>query len=107
MENWVEIADTGIFSGDEEEEIAGISHAGHLLVLIKVKEDIYALDDNCSHEDARLSEGELFDEEIYCPKHGSRFDIKTGEPGCLPAIKPVRSYPVRVEEGRIYIQWNG
>jgi len=56
----------------------------------------YALDDLCSHDEASLSGGRLTDGEVECPMHGSRFDLKTGKPKCLPAVKPVRTYPVRV-----------
>jgi nitrite reductase/ring-hydroxylating ferredoxin subunit len=68
---------------------------------------VYALDDVCSHEYSRLSEGEIWDDEVYCPKHGSRFCIRSGDVRSFPAFKPVRSYPVKIENGGIYIKTEG
>ncbi len=56
----------------------------------------WAIDDTCSHEDCSLSQGELVGREVECPCHGSRFDLRTGEPLCLPAVLPVATYPVHV-----------
>ena len=68
---------------------------------------ILATDDTCTHEKASLSEGE-FDPhaaQAACPRHGARFDLKTGKALTLPAYKPLRTYPVRVEGGQIQIRW--
>ncbi len=61
-------------------------------------EDWYVIGDRCSHADESLSEGDLWiDEcEIECPKHGSTFDLRTGEPQALPATEPVPVYEVKV-----------
>ena len=72
---------------------------GHRLCVVHFDDDWYAIGDRCSHADWSLSEGDLWVEEreIECPKHGSTFDLKTGEPLALPATKPVPVYDVRVE----------
>ncbi len=72
---------------------------GHRLCVVHLDDDWYAIGDRCSHADWSLSEGDLWVEEreIECPKHGSTFDLKTGEPLALPATKPVPVYDVRVE----------
>ena len=59
---------------------------------------VYAIEDNCSHEDVALSEGEVDIEEcaLECWKHGSLFSLKTGEALSLPAIKSVKTYEIRV-----------
>jgi len=90
---------------NEEEEAIRVEIDGHALALFKLEDGIYVLDDICSHEYSRLSEGEIWDDEVYCPKHGSRFNIRSGAVRGLPAVKPVRSYPVRVEEQRVLVQW--
>jgi 3-phenylpropionate/trans-cinnamate dioxygenase ferredoxin component len=64
---------------------------------------IYAFRDNCSHRDFPLSAGTLEDGQIECTWHGARFDIATGKPTRLPAIKPIQTYEVRVENGDILI----
>ncbi len=57
----------------------------------------YAIEDICTHDGGPLAEGELDGQEVICPRHGARFDIKSGAATCMPAITPVESYPVRVE----------
>ena len=59
--------------------------------------DVHAIGDTCSHAEVSLSEGEVEDCSIECWLHGSRFDLRTGEPLALPAIRPVPVYPVTVE----------
>jgi 3-phenylpropionate/trans-cinnamate dioxygenase ferredoxin subunit len=65
-----------------------------------------AVDDVCSHAEASLSEGEVDtdDETIECPRHGSVFDLRTGQPRSLPATLPVLSFPVKVEGDSIMIE---
>ncbi len=68
----------------------------HRIVLVRIGDDFYALGDRCSHADYSLSEGEVLvdDLEIECWKHGSTFDLRTGEPQSLPATKPVPVFEV-------------
>ena len=72
---------------------------GHRIALVRIGDDFYALGDRCSHEDYSLSEGEVYAEdcELECWKHGSTFDLRTGEPLSLPATKAVPVYEVVVE----------
>ena len=102
MARWVEAAEEGDLQTRMLVEVEGLEYA-----FFRLDDGIYALDDVCSHEFSRLSEGEIWDEDVYCPKHGSRFDIRTGKVRSLPAIKPVNSYPVKVEAGIIYIDVEG
>jgi 3-phenylpropionate/trans-cinnamate dioxygenase ferredoxin component len=69
------------------------------IALVRVDDDFYAVNDRCSHEDYSLSEGEVLSEEceIECWKHGSTFDLRTGEACSLPATKPVPVYRVKVD----------
>ena len=76
---------------------------GLRICVVRIGDDVYAIGDRCSHADVSLSEGEvLADElEIECWKHGSTFDLKTGEPQSLPATKPVPVYEARVVDGQV------
>jgi 3-phenylpropionate/trans-cinnamate dioxygenase ferredoxin subunit len=68
--------------------------------------EIYAIEDRCSHDDGPLAEGE-FDPEactVECPRHGSLFDLKTGNPKTLPAYVPVETFPVSVEDGVVKLE---
>lgn len=63
----------------------------------------YALSDMCSHSEASLADGEVKDCQVECPLHWARFDLVTGRPRSLPALLPVRAYPVTVTEGDVYV----
>ncbi|WP_084072909.1 non-heme iron oxygenase ferredoxin subunit [Demequina sp. NBRC 110052] len=65
--------------------------------------DFYAIDDLCTHGAVSLSEGEVEGCFVECWAHGSRFDVRTGEPDELPAITPVKTYPVRVDGERVLV----
>jgi 3-phenylpropionate/trans-cinnamate dioxygenase ferredoxin component len=78
---------------------------GHPVAVFRTEEGIFALDDICSHEYSRLSEGEIWAGEVYCQKHGSRFNLATGAVTGLPATQPVRTWQVKVQEGEIWIAW--
>jgi 3-phenylpropionate/trans-cinnamate dioxygenase ferredoxin subunit len=77
----------------------------HRIALVRVDDEFYALDDTCSHEDYSLSEGEVYGEEceLECWKHGSVFDLRTGEPRSLPATKPVAVYRVEVHDDDVMV----
>ena len=63
----------------------------------------YAIGDTCSHEEASLSEGDVFGDCVECPLHGAEFDITTGKNLTLPAVSPVPSYPVKLEGDAILV----
>jgi len=66
--------------------------------------NFYALNDICTHEEFFLSDGELWGMDVECPQHGSRFNLQTGKVTGLPAVIPAKTYPVKVEEGDVYIE---
>ena len=76
------------------------------IALVRIGDDFYAIGDTCSHEDYSLSEGDvLADEcEIECWKHGSTFDLTTGEPRSLPATKPVPVYQVVLDGDAVFVE---
>ena len=66
-------------------------------------DNFYAVRDECSHASVALSEGEVDGCTLECWLHGSRFDLRTGEPTGLPAIEPVAIFPVEIRDGDIYV----
>jgi 3-phenylpropionate/trans-cinnamate dioxygenase ferredoxin subunit len=66
--------------------------------------DLYAIGDECSHEDIELSDGDLDGCDVVCPAHGSCFDVRTGKPDGLPATAPVPTYAVHVEGGEVFVE---
>ena len=66
-------------------------------------DQFYAVRDECSHAAVALSEGEVDGCALECWLHGSRFDLRTGEPSGLPATEPVATFPVEIRDGDIYV----
>jgi 3-phenylpropionate/trans-cinnamate dioxygenase ferredoxin component len=68
--------------------------------------ELHALEDRCSHDDGPLCEGEWDAETCvaFCPRHGASFDIRSGRALTLPAYLPVRTFPVRVEDGIVKVE---
>ena len=64
--------------------------------------DFYAIEDICTHDGGELTGGIIEGHEIECPRHGARFDIRTGAVLCPPAYEPTAKFPVRVEDGIVY-----
>jgi len=73
------------------------------VVLANVDGKICALEDQCSHENLPLSDGELEDGELVCIYHGARFDACSGARKTLPAVRSVPSFPVEIRDGNIYV----
>ena len=76
---------------------------GTNIALANVDGTYYALQDVCTHDGGPLGEGFIWGDEIECPRHGARFDVKTGRVMALPAVLPVRTYPVQVEGDEVMV----
>lgn len=79
---------------------------GRRLTVVRIDGSVYVIGDRCSHANISLGEGEVDADEctIECPKHGSEFDLRTGEPLSLPAVKPVPTYEVSVVDGDVMVE---
>lgn len=73
------------------------------ILLFNVDGTFYAMEDVCTHDGGPLGEGWFAGSEIECPRHGARFCVKTGEPLCMPAVKPVECYTVKIEDDDVLI----
>jgi 3-phenylpropionate/trans-cinnamate dioxygenase ferredoxin subunit len=92
---------------DELPEAAPVTFEveGVPIAVVRIGPSVYAVQDRCSHQDVPLSEGsvDVYDCSIECVKHGSTFDLRTGEPLCLPATRPVPVYKVDVRDGDVVV----
>lgn len=79
---------------------------GTLIAVFKVDDDqYYAVEDVCTHDGGPLADGDMVDTyEIECPRHGARFDIRTGAALCMPAFEPVQTYDVVVKGDKVYLE---
>jgi 3-phenylpropionate/trans-cinnamate dioxygenase ferredoxin subunit len=85
----------------------GLEIDGQPVCLIRTAGQVFALGDTCPHADVALSEGEIRGYTIECWMHGSRFDVRTGEPTLPPATEPVPVYPVRIDGDDVYVDLGG
>jgi 3-phenylpropionate/trans-cinnamate dioxygenase ferredoxin subunit len=76
---------------------------GEFIALFNIAGEYFAIADVCSHDDGPVAEGDLSGHEIECPRHGARFDLRTGEALSLPAVIDIPAYPVRIEGDDILI----
>jgi 3-phenylpropionate/trans-cinnamate dioxygenase ferredoxin subunit len=77
---------------------------GEKVLLAHVGDRVFALHDECTHEEFPLSSGELVGGQVTCVLHGARFDLETGAPRALPAVRPVKTYEARVEGEDIQVR---
>lgn len=89
----------------EEGAVLGMEVEGRRVALARVDGEVYAFADNCSHRDFPLSVGEVDAASctVTCEWHGAAFDIRTGEPTCPPAFKPIAVFGTRVEDGMVWV----
>lgn len=79
---------------------------GRPIALFNVDGAYYAIDDVCTHDGGPLAEGEFSGCEIRCPRHGARFDVRTGKALCFPAVEPVTTHAVEVRGDDVYVALN-
>lgn len=80
---------------------------GQRLALCNVEGEYYCIDDVCTHDGGPLGEGELYDNQIECPRHGALFDVTTGQALTLPAVTPVDTHEVRLEGDEVQVRVDG
>ncbi|MGD9477561.1 UNVERIFIED_ORG: Rieske 2Fe-2S domain-containing protein [Roseateles sp. XES5] len=100
-DNWIEVC-----AADEidEEDVIRFDHAGRTFAIYRSPEDTYhATDGLCTHEKIHLCDGLVMDHIIECPKHNGRFDYRSGEAKGAPVCVDLRTYPVKVEGGTVFI----
>jgi 3-phenylpropionate/trans-cinnamate dioxygenase ferredoxin subunit len=97
--------DAGAFADLAPGTARRIVDGGERICVVRIADDVYAIGDTCSHADVSLADGEVVadDAEIECPKHGSTFSLRTGEPQCLPATRAVPVHTAAVVDGRIVV----
>ncbi len=101
---WTDVAaETDLFDG----AAITVTPQGRDIALYRIDGRVYATDNLCTHGNARLCDGFLEGHEIECPFHQGRFDVRTGQPTGAPATQAVRTWPVKIEAGRVYLDVGG
>jgi 3-phenylpropionate/trans-cinnamate dioxygenase ferredoxin subunit len=73
------------------------------IAVFRLPDGYFAIEDICTHDGGPLAEGEIEEDRVVCPRHGAKFDIKTGTALSFPAVTPVEAYPVRVDGDELWI----
>jgi len=81
-----------------------IEKDGRAICVARVGDEVFAVDDTCSHSDASLSEGDVTDFKIECWLHGAEFDLRTGEALTPPAVAPIKTYSVTVDGDSVTVE---
>lgn len=101
MSNWVEVCATDEI---DEEDVIRFDHGGKTFAVYRSPDDrFFATDGLCTHEKIHLADGLVMDEIIECPKHNGRFSYMTGEAKGAPVCVDLKTYPVKVEAGTVFI----
>lgn len=88
----------------DEEDVLRFDHNDRTYVIIRMMgDDIYCMDGHCSHEQVHLCDGLVMDHVIECPKHNGRFDVRTGKALAAPVYEHLKTYPVQVRDGRVFV----
>jgi 3-phenylpropionate/trans-cinnamate dioxygenase ferredoxin component len=74
------------------------------IALCNVNGRFYAIDDVCTHDGGPLDQGELQGQLVECPRHGAKFDVTDGRAVVLPAVRPVKTYPVQVDGDEVKVE---
>jgi metal-sulfur cluster biosynthetic enzyme/nitrite reductase/ring-hydroxylating ferredoxin subunit len=77
---------------------------GEMVALFHADGRFYAIDDVCTHDGGPLADGELRNHTISCPRHGAKFDIRTGAALTMPAVRPTRAHDVKIEDGGVWVR---
>ena len=86
------------------DDVLGVAVAGRDIAVYAVDGEVFATDNLCTHGHARLCDGFLEGHEIECPLHQGKFDVRDGRPTCDPVTEALRTYPVKIEGGRVFLQ---
>lgn len=88
----------------DQDDVIGFAHDGEDYAIFRSPDDeYYATAGHCTHERERLCDGLVMDGEIECPRHMGRFNYVTGEATAVPALVNLRTYPVKLEAGLVYL----
>ncbi|MGN6317087.1 non-heme iron oxygenase ferredoxin subunit [Trinickia sp.] len=98
---WIKLIDV---SAVPNEDVTAVNAAGRELAIYGVGGEVFATDNVCTHGHARLCDGFLEGHEIECPLHQGKFDVRTGKAMCEPLTTDIRTYPVKIEDGHVFVE---
>jgi 3-phenylpropionate/trans-cinnamate dioxygenase ferredoxin component len=98
--SWIDAGPADLGDG----ETRSLAVGRRMVAVARSGDEYFAIEDVCTHDGAELAGGEIEGAEIICPRHGARFCLRTGEALTPPAYEPVRVFPTRIDDGRLWIR---
>ena len=101
MDGWIRVcASEELLPGEFK-----IAYDGDTAIAVfNIDGELYAIEDVCTHDGGELASGTLDGYEVECPRHGARFDVRTGAARCPPAYEPTAKFPLKLEDGSIFVR---
>ncbi len=99
MSGWIRVCARGELLPGEHQVVDA---DGARIAVFNVDGELYAVEDVCTHDGGELTGGPLVGHEVECPRHGARFDLRTGAATCPPAYEPIAKFPVEVRDGAVW-----
>jgi len=100
MSTWIDVIEASTFDTHTRHVIV---YQGQSILVLKLDGQYYAMDNQCTHQNFPLEEGDLEDGVLTCPYHGATFCVRTGAVKAAPAFEDLRTYPTRVEKGMVQL----
>jgi 3-phenylpropionate/trans-cinnamate dioxygenase ferredoxin component len=101
MSDWVRVAELVDFGIGERRSV---EVDGLRIAVFHLDSGFHAIQDICTHDGGALGDGALEGDEIVCPRHGARFDVRTGAVTAPPAYEPIATFPVRLRDGQVEVR---
>ncbi len=101
QKQWIKLID---LSSVRDDDVVAAHADGRELAVYGVEGEVFATDNVCTHGHARLCDGFLDGHEIECPLHQGKFDVRTGKAMCEPLTTDIRTYPVKIEDGYVFVE---
>jgi 3-phenylpropionate/trans-cinnamate dioxygenase ferredoxin component len=101
MPQWIPTVD---LADIDDEDVVRFDNGSQTFAIYRVDDTAYASDGLCTHEKVHLCDGLVMDHVIECPKHNGRFDIRDGRPLGAPACVALKTYPVKLVDGKVLIE---
>jgi 3-phenylpropionate/trans-cinnamate dioxygenase ferredoxin subunit len=99
MSDWEQIADANeLAPGGRKSVLVDEQPA----LLVRVGDEYFCIEDTCTHDGQAMTDGPIENCQITCPRHGARFDLRTGKALCMPATEPVITFPLDIREEGIF-----
>jgi naphthalene 1,2-dioxygenase ferredoxin component len=98
---WTKVIEVSAVPADD---VTAINAAGQELAIYGVGGEVFVTDNVCTHGHARLCDGFLDGHEIECPLHQGKFDVRSGKAMCEPLTEDIRTYPVKIEDGYVFVE---